>query len=140
MRMLEKDVLMICKGWFNADSRSAGTELCEDALFDYQSLKTGCDKQYLTDNDIFEFCLLPAMKSFFDQSDWIEMIKERMVKDVIFSNMDRKTIILTQKYINKLCVRQLTSLDVKNIVTGKWVIDLSDYDDIESDADWWLNN
>jgi hypothetical protein len=125
---------MICKGWYDVENQNRTTM---DALYDYQSYKTGCERKYLYPSDIFAFSLMPTAKAYFNTYEWAELIQERMLKDADFARFNRKTIEVNQDYINELFIREIASLQVKKD-NDEWIIDLSEYENVHTD--WWINS
>ena len=136
MRTLEKDVLMICKRQYNSDTRKDKKYEIEDALLDYQALKTGCDKKYINENDVFLFSIMPTLEKFCKVSNFLDILQNRMSKDIVFASINKEEITLTQKYINNVCINELALLNVRDN-DDKWIIDMSDYENVKANTDWW---
>lgn len=140
MKTREKDVLLICKDWYDKKRDNYADNPIIDALLDYQSIKTISKKEYLTASDISVFCLLPAAKAFFNTHEWVELIQDRMIKRASIEAYRGKITEVNQEYVNQLFISELNSLQVKKNQNDEWIIDLSDYDNINHDEDWWLSN
>lgn len=127
-RTKEKDILHICKGWFDKDKH----ETVYDALKAYQAKYTGCEEKHIPDSSIFRF-ILDTAKEFFRPIDWELLMTDGFTNDIdsaafgMLKNIyPDKEIKLSYKYLIDTIRSRLCMLQVRN--DDEWIIDLSDYD------------
>lgn len=126
MRTKEKDLLMICKGYYNNKYHTTF-----DALKAYQSKITGCSVENITDMHIFN-SLLNAAVDFFYPNDWKQLITDGLVNDMLYAQSGimpeiypEKDIKITYRYLIDKFIMILALLQVKE--NDEWIIDLTDY-------------
>ena len=122
MRTLSKDILMICKVWYNKQN----CKNVQHALKRYIEAYTWCEPDIATINHF----LGHAVKKFIDTNSLINTLREHS-ESFLHRNEDVKLFLLNT------CVSLLQLKEVKDI-------DLSDYDKIEdyvrnesNTEDWW---
>lgn len=125
MKTTEKDVLKICKGWY--DKEKYNNEM--EALKAYQVRECGLEFRDISAKDVMDFALLSAAKEFFKTSDWAYFFKEGLLDDIDWHNFFKKdgSIDFNYEYLCKKLIVYLSLLKVKE--NDKWIIDFSDYDD-----------
>lgn len=127
MRDRYTDIIKICKGYYDKDKYDSVLS----AIKSYQSKVCGVDEKYITYDDVLNFGLFKTAEKYFKQSDWIEMLKERIWKnDILFQSLFHKDDVnFDGAYICNLLIGQIDGLQVRD--DHGWSIDLSDYQEKE---------
>ena len=123
-----KDILLICKGWYNKDK--SDNEL--EALKAYQSMRTGCESKYITIDNIYTW-LLETATDFFTPYDWWTIFHNKIPSDLRMNKYSPEYyphVELNIEYLCSLFIRTLCGLDVKNN-NGTCIIDLSKYENVK---------
>lgn len=122
MRTLSKDILMICKIWYNRQIHKK----IQDALSKYIEHYTWCEPDIVTINHF----LGHAIKKFVDTNSLVNTLREHS-ESFLHRNEDIQVFLLNT-YISLLQLKEVKD------------IDLSDYDKIEeyvkdesNNKDWW---
>ena len=122
IKTTEKDILLICKGWFDHEKYTDKLE----ALKDYQAKNTRSNKEDITDKNVLDFRLFTVAEIYFKPYHWSEMLKDRLYKDIFWQH----ELKVDYNYLCWLLIRQINSLTVKK--DNEWIIDLSAYDEINA--------
>lgn len=122
MRTLSKDILMICKIWYNRQHYKN----IQDALSKYIEHYTRCEPDTVTINHF----LGHAVKKFIDTNSLINVLREH--SESFLHRNENIQLFLLNTYISLLQLKEVKD------------IDLSDYNEIENyvknesnDKDWW---
>ncbi len=123
MRTLSKDILMICKMWYDKDNNTSVV----NALSKYIETYTWCEP----DTDTLNHFLGHAIKKFIDTNTLVNMLKEH--SESMTHRNELPKIFILQTYISLLQLKEVSD------------IDLTEYDKIESyvqnpvvkNKDWW---
>jgi hypothetical protein len=121
IKTTEKDILLICKGWFDHGKYKDVLE----ALKDYQATYTGSNREDITDKNVLDFRLFTVAETYFKSYDWSEMLKDRLYKDIFWQH----ELKVDYNYLCWLLITQIHNLQVKKD-NSEWIIDLSAYDEI----------
>lgn len=125
----EKDIILICKGWYNKEKYHSIIE----ALKAYQCEYCGNTLQDIPYEDVLRFALYPVAEKYFKQQDWMYLFREMIAKDISFNRFEQicinkatKDISLSYEYLCNVFIRQITLLQVLKD-DGKVIIDFSEY-------------
>lgn len=124
-RTKEKDVIHICKGWYDEDKHNSTI----DALRAYQVEICETDPKYVTPESILIFSLYPVAEMYFTSRYWIWMFKDNVRRDIKRADMTRRPIDLNYEYVCDLFISAIQGLQVKN--DDGWIIDMDGYRELK---------
>lgn len=119
------DVFLICKGRYSEKFDSPF-----EAIRAYQAAWSDSDIKHINAYEVLRF-LYMIVPEFFTEKDYMELIKERLMRDFEMSGMIPSVpkFEMSYKYMCELFIRQIQMKRVRN--NGEWEIDLSAYEDVK---------
>ena len=132
-RTINKDILLICKQHFDKTKHTNTVH----ALQSYLSRITALPGPEIYLIDGAKYFLVDCAKEFLDQEILLETFTNTL-ENIAYSYEIANKRFNVYEGILECLITSLHMLQVKES-NGDWIVDLSDYNNIKRDEDWWNN-